>query len=90
MTIVALALGTLLSTASAHADEKDGFKSLSVDEVAALVEKNDADVFDNNSKDRFAESHVKTAKWVAFNDVKESDLPKDKTRKLVFYCANEH
>ena len=89
MTIVALALGTLLSTAPAHADN-EGFKSLSVDEVAALIEKKDADVFDNNSKDRFAESHVKTAKWVAFNDVKESDLPKDKSRNLVFYCSNEH
>jgi len=27
---------------------------------------------------------------VQFNAVKESDLPKDKSRKLIFYCANTH
>jgi rhodanese-related sulfurtransferase len=33
--------------------------------------------------------HVPTATWVDFKDVKASDLPKDKDRMLVFYCANE-
>jgi hypothetical protein len=27
---------------------------------------------------------------VAFNKVQASDLPEDKSRQLVFYCANEH
>lgn len=90
MTIVALALGTLLSTASPHADEKEGFKPLTVDEVATLIEKKEADIFDNNGADRFAQSHLPTAKWVAFQNVKEADLPKDKSRNLVFYCTNEH
>jgi hypothetical protein len=38
----------------------------------------------------YAKGHVPTAKWVSFKDVKASDLPTDKTRKLVFYCANTH
>ena len=46
-------------------------------------------VFDNNSLDRFKESHLPTAKWVDFKNVQASDLPKDKDRTLIFYCANE-
>jgi rhodanese-related sulfurtransferase len=33
--------------------------------------------------------HVPTAKWVDFKNVQASDLPKDKDRTLIFYCANE-
>jgi rhodanese-related sulfurtransferase len=47
-----------------------------------------ADIFDNNSEERFAKSHVPGARWVAFNKVTASDLPKDKERSLVFYCEN--
>ena len=47
-------------------------------------------IYDNNDKERYAKSHVPTAKWVDFKDVKKSDLPQDHSRKLVFYCANEH
>ena len=68
----------------------EGYGDLSVDQVADLIAKKDVDVFDNNPKDMFEKGHVPTAKWVAFNDVKQSDLPKDKLRKLVFYCANTH
>jgi rhodanese-like protein len=85
-----LALATLLSGAAARADEKkDGFGSLTVDQVAGHITKGDAAIFDNNSKDRFQKSHLPTAKWVDYKSVKESDLPQDKDRLLVFYCANE-
>ena len=70
--------------------EKAGFGSLKVEEVAKLVADKTVAVFDNNSKDRFEKGHVPGAKWVQFNEVKESDLPKDKAEKLVFYCANSH
>lgn len=83
-----IAAAIALMGLSARADE--GFGKLTVDQVADLIAKHDADVFDNNGKDVFAKGHVPTAKWVAFNDVKESDLPKDHLRKLVFYCANPH
>ena len=87
-----LAAVLLLLTGAARAnDVKDeGFGDLTVDQVADLIAKKDADLFDNNGKDDYEKGHVPTARWVAFNAVKESDLPKDKSRKLVFYCANTH
>ncbi len=87
-----LAAAALLFAGAARVDsaKDEGFGDLSVDQVADLIAKKDVDVFDNNPKDMFEKGHVPTAKWVAFNDVKESDLPKDKLRKLVFYCANTH
>jgi hypothetical protein len=68
---------------------KHEFGSLTVDEVAKLVESGTASVFDNNREERWKQSHVPGAKWVAFNKVQASDLPEDKSRQLVFYCANE-
>lgn len=65
------------------------FRSLTVDQVAKLVESGTASIFDNNSQERWKKSHVPGAKWVAFNKVQASDLPADKSRQLVFYCANE-
>jgi hypothetical protein len=65
------------------------YGSLTVDQVAKLVESGTASIFDNNPQDRFKQSHVPGAKWVAFNKVKASDLPADKSRQLVFYCASE-
>jgi rhodanese-related sulfurtransferase len=85
----ALAL-LLAGTARASSAKEEGFSDLTIAEVADLIAKKDADIFDNNPKDMFAKGHVPTAKWVDFKAVKESDLPKDKSRKLVFYCANTH
>ena len=87
-----LAAAVLLFAGAARADtaKDEGFGDLTVDQVADLIARKDVDVFDNNNKDVFDKGHVPTAKWVAFNEVKESDLPKDKLRKLVFYCANTH
>ena len=64
----------------------------SLDEVEARLKdpsKGKLYLFDNNTKDRWEKGHVPTAKWVAFNDVKASDLPAEKDATLVFYCANE-
>jgi hypothetical protein len=87
-----LAFAVLLAagTARASGGKQEGFSDLTIDQVADLIAKKDADIFDNNGKDVYAKGHLPTAKWVAFNAVKESDLPKDKSRKLVFYCANTH
>jgi len=87
-----LAAAVLLFAGVARADSSkgEGYGDLTVDQVADLIAKKDVAVFDNNGKDVFAKGHVPTATWVAFNAVKESDLPKDKSRKLVFYCANPH
>ena len=87
-----LAGAILFLAASARADsvKDEGFGDLTVDQVAELIAKKDADLFDNNGREVYEKGHVPTAKWVAFNAVKESDLPRDKSRKLVFYCANTH
>jgi len=84
-----LALAALLCGAAAWASDKEEFGSLTVDQVAEHVAKGDASIFDNNPKDMFQKGHVPTAKWVDFKNVQASDLPQDKDRTLVFYCANE-
>lgn len=84
------ACALLASASAARADAaKDGISELTVDQVQALLDKKEASVFDNNSRERWQKSHLPGAKWVAFNQVKAQDLPQEKDRKLVFYCANE-
>ncbi|GAC1351228.1 MAG: hypothetical protein NVSMB1_02230 [Polyangiales bacterium] len=82
------------STASAPSAAKPAhaLKSLTVDEVEGRIAAKDGHtfVFDNNSRERFDEGHLPTAKWVAFDAVDETVLPKDKSAVLIFYCANEH
>jgi rhodanese-related sulfurtransferase len=85
------AAAIVLAACTARASEKEeGFSALTVDQVSDLIAKKEADVFDNNSKDEWKDGHVPTAKWVKFSEVKASDLPADHSRKLVFYCHNEH
>ena len=88
--LLACAVLLLVSSARASSAKEEGFSDLSIDQVSDLIAKKDADIFDNNSKQDYAKGHLPSAKWVSFKDVKESDLPTDKSRKLVFYCANTH
>ncbi|TMA28362.1 MAG: rhodanese-like domain-containing protein [Deltaproteobacteria bacterium] len=85
-TLVALGVLFLAFAARAGEAKHEGFNELSVDEVADLIAKRDIDIFDNNAYDDWKAGHVPTAKWVSFKDVKEADLPKDRSRKVVFYC----
>jgi rhodanese-related sulfurtransferase len=88
-TIVAIGAGLALFAGRAQAgDAMEGFSELSLDQVEGLIARKEADVFDNNSHDEWKQSHVPSAKWVAASEVKESVLPKDHARKLVFYCHN--
>jgi rhodanese-related sulfurtransferase len=89
-TLFAALVLLLAGTARADSGKEEGFSDLTIDQVADLIAKKDVDIFDNNGKDVYAKGHVPSAKWVDFKAVKESDLPKDKSRKLVFYCANTH
>jgi hypothetical protein len=90
----ALSLGLLAQGARAdgasHAQKKEPFGELSVDQVEKLIASKEASIFDNNDEDRYAQGHVPGAKWVKFNDVQAKDLPRDLERKLVFYCSNSH
>jgi rhodanese-related sulfurtransferase len=84
------AAGALFALARpASAADKDPFGSLTVDQVSDLIAKKDASVFDNNPREMYEKGHVPSAKWVDFKNVTASDLPQDKDRTLVFYCANE-
>jgi hypothetical protein len=90
--LAALALALLgCSRSSSSVPSPGELKTLSVDEVAALVAAHDGKTFiyDNNPKDRFERSHVPGAKWLDDENVTAADLPADKGARLVFYCASE-
>ena len=76
---------------SAH----DAMGKMTVDELAAKMADAKSGklalfIYDNNHKERFDQSHIPGAKWLAFDKVSAADLPADKEATLVFYCANEH
>ncbi len=77
---------------SASAHEEEDLPAMTPDEVEARLAKKDGTFFviDNNPKEMFDKGRVPGAKWVAFDEVKASDLPENKDATLVFYCANEH
>jgi rhodanese-related sulfurtransferase len=83
------ALALLALAGAVRAAESEPFGRLTVDQVADLVAKKDASIYDNNPRDMYEKGHVPTAKWVDFKSVTASDLPQDRDRMLVFYCANE-
>jgi rhodanese-related sulfurtransferase len=83
------AAGALFALARPASADNDPFGSLTVDQVSDLVAKKDASVYDNNPREMYEKGHVPSAKWVDFKNVTASDLPQDKDRNLVFYCANE-
>ena len=70
-------------------------RKLSIAELEAKMQEAKAGrlqlfIYDNNSKERFTESHLPGAKWVEFDEVSEKDLPPEQSATLVFYCTNEH
>jgi len=82
-----LAVGTLaLIACSRH-----NLKQLTVDEVATRIAAHDDKtfVYDCNAQERFTESHLPGAHWVAYQNVTATDLPRDQSATLVFYCASE-
>ena len=85
-----IALGASACSKKQTSRNGQPLKELTVDEVATRIAKKDGKtfVFDNNSKERWTESHVPGAKWVDFKNVQASDLPSDKAATLVFYCAH--
>ena len=90
---IAAALVLLGAAPSACAREKadkakDGFGELTLDQVEQAIAKKEVVVIDNNSRERWQEGHLPTAKWVASSELKASDLPADKGQKVVFYCAS--
>ena len=66
-------------------------KELTVDQVAAKIAANDANlaIYDCNGKERFTQGHLPGARWVDYDAVTAADLPANKGTLLVFYCASE-
>lgn len=94
-----LTAGLFLPFACHHADGgashstetlSEGFGTLTVEQVSAMVDAHAASIFDANGHGRYVKSHVPGARWVDSSDLQPSDLPPQKDRPLVFYCANEH
>lgn len=80
---------TSSGSAAAHGEEK--LAELTVDEVEKRIAKNDGKffVYDNNQRAMYEDGHVPGAKHLPIDDIKESDLPADKSAELLFYCSNE-
>ena len=75
--------------------EKEPFGRLTVDALDARMADAKAGklalaIYDTNQHERYAQSHIATAKWVKSNAVTAADLPADKDTTLVFYCASDH
>ena len=87
---MAVGLAIIAGRAGASQASDDKFGSLTVDQVSDLIASKGADIYDNNGQDDWVKGHLPTAKWVKFNAVTANDLPQDKARKLVFYCASTH
>lgn len=61
---------------------------LSVDEVAELLNDRRVVLFDANPRPRWASGHVPGAINLDPANLGESDLPRDKSAMLVFYCSD--
>ena len=61
---------------------------LTPQQVHKEVTSGQALVLDVNPEGIFKKYHVPRSKNVAFNNLSEA-LPKDKSKKLIFYCMNE-
>jgi rhodanese-related sulfurtransferase len=64
-------------------------RTLSVDEVDALLGKPNVYVFDGNLELYYEKGHLPGAHLAFYDDITGSLLPKEKSATLVFYCKNE-
>ena len=87
--VAVLALAAAAGRSASAEEKKEDFGRLTIEEVQAVITKGDGAIFDNNSKAQWAGGHVPTAKWVDYKKLAAEDLPQDKDKQLVFYCANE-
>src|SRR4051794_29972540 len=76
---------------AADASAAEGWKPVSVDEVAQKVAAAEPKtfVFDCNRKETFSEGHVPKAKWLSHDKVDATAFPSEKDATLIFYCGNE-
>jgi hypothetical protein len=78
---------TAVSTPSTEAQ----IPAMTVDELAAALERpGTVAVYDANTRERYEQGHIPTARHVGHDEVTPSVLPADRGMRLVFYCYNEH
>ncbi len=82
-------LGIALGLAALAAVAREPFGMLGVAEVASDVGRPGVYLFDANPPEVYAKGHVPGAKLVSYK-VTASDLPADRSAKLIFYCKNPH
>jgi rhodanese-related sulfurtransferase len=86
----ALHAAAVLLALSLPALADPSFGSLTVDETEQRIAAKDTYIYDCNPRDAYRQRHVPHARWVSYDNVRESDLPADKNATLIFYCASEH
>jgi rhodanese-related sulfurtransferase len=79
------------SAASRPVHKAEDLRKLTVYEVEERVNAHDGKlaIYDCNSKEQYEGAHLPGARWLDFNAVTASDLPRDKTTTLVFYCYQD-
>ncbi len=65
-----------------------GLKTVSPGELHQIILRGQATIIDVNSRQSWMQAHVPGALNLNPADYNESDLPRDKESKVVFYCAN--
>jgi 3-mercaptopyruvate sulfurtransferase SseA len=86
---LAAALPILADETASKPDEKEPFKRMTVDEVAATLGGRTAHVYDGNNEKTYKSGHVPGAVNLYSRDIQPGVLPADQNTALVFYCQNE-
>jgi len=87
--VLAAALPILADDTASKPDEKEPFKRMTVDEVAAALGSKAAHVYDGNNEKTYRKGHVPGAVNLYSRDIQPGVLPADQTTALIFYCQNE-
>ena len=77
----------LASAKDAIPPPSDGVRRITVPELKALVDSNEAVIIDVRSDEAYKAGHIRGAKLIPYSDVATAtgQLPKDKL--IVFYCS---
>jgi 3-mercaptopyruvate sulfurtransferase SseA len=86
---LAASLPILAEDTAAKPDEKEPFKRMTVDEVAATLGNKAVHVYDGNNEKTYKSGHVPGAVNLFSRDIQPGVLPADQTTPLIFYCQNE-
>jgi rhodanese-related sulfurtransferase len=82
-------IGLLLALAAATTLNAHPVSVLSLSEVRALMDGNEAVyIYDANDRESYLKGHIPGARWVQYNGISAAELPPTRDAKLIFYCYN--